>query len=334
MKNEKDYNSILVSVIMCVYNTDQRFLIDAVKSILAQTHSFLELIIVDDCSSLNLYDNIIFENNKIKILRNDKNYGPSFSRNRAIDVCKGEYIAIMDSDDISLPMRLEKQVAFMENNPDVVACGSWFKFIGDKSHEVKRNINDHEYYKCCLLFGNSPTILNPSVMIRKATLGKHKIRFDEKLRYGEDYKLWYELSKIGRVTNYEEILVFYRVHNNQATYKNHLVRRSAKSDSVVKKEMMNELGVELSPVEEDVLFNFIYSKKYNPNLYIKLLNRLLNANRTTKIYDQNKLMMRVHEQWILTIQNVKNPFKFICLFFSQKGMRKELIKIKVKQLFN
>lgn len=139
----------------------------------------------------------------------------------------------------------------MEDNPDVVVCGTWFKLIGDKTHEVKRVIDDNEHYRCCLLFGNSPTIINPSVVIRKDILDKCHIRFDEELRYGEDYKLWYQLSKIGRVTNLKEVLLYYRVHEKQATFNNSKNRQSAKSDNKVKQEMMDELGVNLSIDEQD-----------------------------------------------------------------------------------
>lgn len=326
-------NKILVSVIMCVYNTPQEFLLESVNSVLSQSHSNFELIIVDDNSSTYLFDNDVFKDNRIKIIHNDKNHGPSYSRNIAINTSKGKYIAILDSDDISLSTRLEKQVKFMEDNPDVVVCGTWFKFIGGKNHEVKRVIDDNEYYRCCLLFGNSPTIINPSVIIRKDVLDKHNIRFDEELRYGEDYKLWYQLSKLGRVTNLKEVLLYYRVHENQATFNNFKNRQSAKNDNKVKQEMMEELGVNLTLEEQDLLFNFIHSNKWNANKYIELLNRIVEANKKSKKYNQERLELRVHEQWISAIQNVKNPFKVIPLLTKQKGHRKEVLKIKLKQLF-
>ena len=330
---DNNFNSILVSVIMCVYNTPHDFLLESVNSVLSQTYDNFEFIIVDDYSSTDLYIDNVFKDNRIKIIRNDKNHGPSYSRNVAIDASRGKYIAILDSDDISLPTRLEKQVRFMEDNPDVAVCGTWFKFIGDKTHEVKRVIDDNEYYRCCLLFGNSPTMLNPSVMIRKEMLDKQRIRFDEELRYGEDYKLWYQLSKIGRVTNLKEILLYYRVHEKQATRSWQYTSKSNIKENRVEREILNELEVDFSSKEYDIFLTSFKSNYFKPIHYIQLLERLLNANKKSKIYNQEKLVIRVHEQWISVIQNIKNPFKFFKLFINQKGHRKEILKIKLKQFF-
>lgn len=327
-----NFNSVLVSVVMCVYNTPKEYLFDAVKSILNQTHNNLELIIVDDYSTADLYTDDIFKDKRITILKNDKNYGPSYSRNRALDIAKGKYIAIMDSDDISLPNRLEKQIEFMESNPDVVVAGSWFKYFGIKNRDIKRNVDDNEYYKCCLLFGNSPTVLNPSVMIRKEILDNNYIRYDEELRYGEDYKMWYQLSKLGRITNIKEVLVHYRTHEKQATHNYLQERKNDSTCNKVQSEMINELRLDLDEYEKDLFFNFIHAKKYNVNKYIEVLNKILEANKVTNIYKQDKLEQRVHEQWISAVQNVKNPFKIVPLIIKQKGKRKEILSIKLKQL--
>ena len=179
----------IVSVIMCVHNTKEDFLLEAVNSILGQTLSDLELIIIDDASTNDLFTNDVFKDERIKILKESINHGPAYCRNIGIRNSCGKYIAIMDSDDVALPNRLEAQVNFLEKNDEYVACGTWFKFIGEKDHEVKRLIDDNDYYRCSLLFGNVPTILNPSVMIKKIILSFNGISFDEQLIYGEDNKI-------------------------------------------------------------------------------------------------------------------------------------------------
>ena len=131
-------NSILVSVVMCVYNTPKDYLYEAVKSILNQTHENFEFFIVDDCSEEDLFKNTLFNDERISIIHLNKNSGPAVARNIAIDRAKGKYIAIMDSDDVSLPERFERQIAFMEKNADVVVCGSWFTQFGDKTNEVRK----------------------------------------------------------------------------------------------------------------------------------------------------------------------------------------------------
>lgn len=332
--NENKRKKPLVSVVMCVYNTPKDYLLDAVKSILKQTYSNFEFIIVDDCSSIDLFEDNIFKDERIILLKNDSNLGLSKSRNRGICISKGKYIAIMDSDDISLPTRIEKQVEYMENNPDVVVCGTWFMFFGIKNHEVKIDIDDNEYYRCCLIFGNSPTLRNPSTMIRKQVLVENNIKCDERFKlYSEDYKLWIQLSALGKITNYKEVLLYYRTHENQATHKNDVDRKSAVHDNIVKKEeILDKLHLELSNYEEDLFCNFTYAKHYNPVKYIAILNRLLEANKTSRVYKQDRLEKRVREQWISAIQHVNNPVKLTGLFINQKGHRKELLKIKLKQL--
>lgn len=316
---------------MCVYNTPQRFLLEAVKSIIDQTYKNIELIIVDDCSSNELFNDAIFKNKKIKIIRNKENHGPSYSRNRALTISNGEYIAIMDSDDISLPTRIEKQVKFMEENNHVVACGTWFKYIGSKNHEIKRCIDDNDYYRCCLLFGNSPTLLNSSVMIRKETIDKNGIKYDEQLRYGEDYKIWCQLSKLGVVTNYKEVLVYYRVHDSQMTRSKDYAARS-KFHSVGD-ELIKEIGADFTEEEKELFFNYFGNKRNNANRYSQLLDRLSFANRISNIYNQEKLELRIYEQWVFLVKSIKNPFKFFDFLLKQKGRRKEIIKIKKNQIF-
>lgn len=290
------FNDTLVTVVTCVYNSPILHLRQAVSSILSQTHKNFEYVIVDDCSDKDLYTDDIFSDNRISIIKLQHNMGPAAARNIAFDRAKGKYIAIMDSDDISLPKRFEKQVAFMEENPDVVACGTWFTQFGDKSNEVKRCIDDNEYYRCCLLFGNSPTILNPSVMLRASTMKEHQIRMDERLRKGEDYKLWVQLSQIGRCTNLHENLFQYRVHSSQTSQRLKTKDISA-YDWIVIKEQYDALGMVFTPEEEAIMHKDFRSSEVDPYIYWKILMKILEANTKSCFFAQEKLEKRVYEQW-------------------------------------
>ena len=114
-----------ISVIMSAYNSE-KFISKSIDSILAQTFKNFELIIIND-SSIDKTKDIIEtyrkKDKRIKIICNRQNLGPAKSRNRALKIAKGEYIAIMDSDDVSLPKRLEVQYHFLENNPDIFLIG-------------------------------------------------------------------------------------------------------------------------------------------------------------------------------------------------------------------
>ena len=310
-------NQILVSVIMCVYNTKIEYLLEAVNSILNQTHSNFELIIIDDCSNIDLFTDPVFLDKKIKILRNNINKGPAYSRNKGLDVAKGKYIAVMDSDDISRPLRLERQVAFLENNPNVFALGTWFSFFGDKNHEVKRVIDDNDYYRCCLLFGNIPTLLNPSVMIRKDALDSHCIRWNESLRISEDYLMWVQLAECGVVTKYKEVLLDYRSHINQSTSKVNKKRLNSNS-WIVKQYQLNKLGINATKKDTD-LISCSKAKSLKQLRQINaFVDKIITANNHIKYYEPTKFEIRCNEYIYSLIQKATNPFLFLILFFSKK----------------
>ncbi len=330
--NMKYINKILVSVIMCVYNTPKNYLVCAVKSILKQTHTNFELLIVDDCSNKDLYLDKLFTDRRITIIRNTENRGAAYSRNRALDIAKGKYIAIMDSDDYSLPTRFEEQIQFLEKNKDVVVCGTWFKHFGAKTNEVKREIDDNEYYRCCLLFSNYPTLLNPSTMIRKEIIDEHNIRYNDELRLGEDYCFWVDISRHGKITNLKKILVHYRIHESQITNNNARRRQSLLYDSLVRRIQINRLGLVLTDKEKEIVSKDFTDKKVKAKAYYQFLNRLSDANHESKYFDEGKLAIRVKEQWIKKIQATNNLFVLFDLFCSLRQERQTIISTKKAQI--
>lgn len=119
-----------VSVLMPVYKTNKEFLIESIKSIINQTFKDFELIILDDCPEDPREDVIkSFNDNRIKYYKNEKNLGISASRNKLIDLSLGEYLAVFDHDDISLPERLEKEAKYLDENKSVGVVSCQMKFI-------------------------------------------------------------------------------------------------------------------------------------------------------------------------------------------------------------
>ena len=114
-----------VSVLMPVYKTPELFLKEAIESILNQTFKDFEFLIIDDCPEDKTCENIIssFTDKRIKYIRNEINLGISGTRNRLLQIAKGKYIAVMDHDDVSLPERFEKQVAFLDAHPEIGVVG-------------------------------------------------------------------------------------------------------------------------------------------------------------------------------------------------------------------
>ena len=153
----------LISVVMPNYNTSLPFLEEAVNSILAQTYSNFEFIIVDDCSTDESYGFLqSLTDPRIRLIRNDENMGVTASLNKGFRLAKGTYIARMDSDDISFPTRFERQLAFMTENPDVIVCGTFAEEIGDRNGKRCRKIPNMEEYQCGVLFGNVFGLIHPT----------------------------------------------------------------------------------------------------------------------------------------------------------------------------
>lgn len=322
-------NNPQISVIMCVYNTKKELFYSAVKSILNQTFVNFELLIIDD-GSTTIYDDFPFADERIKFFKNIKNGGISFSRNVGLKNAKGKYVAIMDSDDIAKKERLLKQFEFMESNPDVVVCGSWFRFFGDKHHEVKRIIKNNEYYRCCLLFGNSPTILDPSTLIRKSVLDKNDIFYDESLKVGMDYLFWIRLSQYGKIVNYPEILMHYRIHNNQIT-KSDFYKKN-KINPFFFKYQLAKLNCSLNEDEINLFLSRLSYKKIDLLQFIELLNFIKSKNKSTHYFDDFELDKRCNEELRKVILFNKNIFWIIKYLFNRKTS-KLIFKTEFSRVF-
>lgn len=331
-----DLNDILISTIMCVFNTPVEYLKEAVRSILNQTHSNFELLIVDDCSDKYLFDDELFKDSRIKILKTNQNSGAACARNLALSVAKGKYVAIMDSDDESFPNRFEKQLKFMEDHEDVVACGTWFRYFGAKTREVRRVFNNNDYYRCCLLFGNTPTLLNPSVMIRRSILIENNIKYDERLRLGQDYGMWVDLSTCGTITNLNEILINYRVHENQVTFENHKKKQTLKYVALVKRKQLERMNAVLSEDDMHIFCDYDFiDRNVDPVNYAFVLSRILSSNENSHYFNQKELEKRTILQWNNKIKSINNPLLLIkCLFKIKDKRFKKVFKIKICQFFH
>ncbi|MGV3004502.1 glycosyltransferase [Aerococcus urinaeequi] len=204
----------LVSVIMSNYNTPEEYLYSSIESILNQTYQNFEIIIIDDASELPLTETLKkYNDQRIHIFENSENKGLAANLNTAIKCANGEYIARMDTDDISLPNRLQKQVDYLEDHPEVGVLGTSAIFFGQRKR-IKKVINSHEKIKTSLLFQNQ--MLHPSVMMRK-NLFNNSEAYDISFTTSQDYELWSRLIWETKFHNLPDILLKYRTHGGQLT---------------------------------------------------------------------------------------------------------------------
>jgi glycosyltransferase involved in cell wall biosynthesis len=201
-----------ISVLMPVYNSE-KYVDEAIKSILDQTFGDFELVIIND-GSTDLTAEIVrgFNDRRIKFIDNKINKGLISVLNQGLELVEGEYVARMDADDISMPTRFEEQVDFFSKNPDVSILGTWLeRFEG--AHGI---INPPSNIGLWELYEYNP-ILHPSVMWRRADLEKHNLRYDPDYVAAEDYELWVRASRYLKIANIPKVLGRYRSHGESAS---------------------------------------------------------------------------------------------------------------------
>ncbi len=209
-----------VTVLMSVYN-GEKYLREAIDSILNQTFRDFEFLIINDGSTDRTIEILrSYHDRRIKIINNERNMGLTKSLNKGLKMARGEYIARMDADDISLPNRLDKQLAVMEknNNIGVVAC--WLKIIDDNNNEIRpwhadRESNSPEEIYYTLFFENC--IAHSSVLFNKKIVLKIG-GYDESFKKSQDYELWTRLSKITKITKIKDALVVRRKHSGNISF--------------------------------------------------------------------------------------------------------------------
>lgn len=197
-----------VSVLMPVYNTHPEHLREAMDSILAQTFTDFEFLILNDCSTDSGVEEVVksYHDPRIIYAVNDHNLGISGSRNRLIDMARGEYLAVMDHDDFSFPDRLEKEAAFLDTHPDVGIVGSLVESMANG--EVKpRPADDVGIKKMLMIHCN---LSHPSCMIRKSVLDEYGIRYEALYSPAEDYALFARLMPVTQFAILQEPLFRYR----------------------------------------------------------------------------------------------------------------------------
>jgi glycosyltransferase involved in cell wall biosynthesis len=213
-------HSPLVSVLMPVYNAES-YLAEAIESILKQTFTDFEFIIVDDGSSdgsLSILQEFAQKDARIRLISKE-NKGISQSRNQLLDLAQGKYLAWMDSDDISLPNRFELMVSWLTANPDHIALGCKTIFIDSEGCNICiwDAPSDHSGIDSWHISGKGGAIVFPSSLMLRETVMLVD-GFDEKLTGAEDLDLFLRLAEKGKIANVDTVLYKYRQHTKSISH--------------------------------------------------------------------------------------------------------------------
>lgn len=201
-----------VTVLMPVYNGEP-YLRAAIDSILNQSFTDFEFLIINDGSTDQSLKTIkSCKDRRIRLVNQRSNQGLIATLNRGFAVAKGRLIARMDCDDISMPERLSKQVAFMEEHPEVGVCGSWIEYFMGKELVMNFPVSHEEIVQAMPYFN---PMAHPTLVIRREVLQTQSVLFDAAYPHVEDYELWTRLAQVTRFANLPEVLLKYRIHPEQ-----------------------------------------------------------------------------------------------------------------------
>lgn len=314
-----------ISVIMPVYNTGETFLREAVDSILNQSFSDFEFIIINDGSENNVEEVIkSYDDKRIIYIKNQNNIGIVKTLNNALKIARGKYIARMDSDDISYPQRFETQHNFMENNPDCGVCGTNILIKSKDKCEISDYKSTHNEIVLSMLFKGCH-FCHPTVFIRKEVLDKNDLKYKEEDIHAEDYGLWLNLMEKTRFHNLEDILITYRLHDKNIS----VVYNDIQDKTLVQLMMKFQkkcLGLKTDNLKEP-FFKIIKNKKLSSSELDRVLDYYLELFDTKeifeeKIYTKNQVLGLCKK----AIFNTKPDLKFFFVILKPKLIRNLVLR--------
>lgn len=286
-----------VSILMPMYNSE-KYIKESINSILNQEYKNFELIIVDD-GSIDSSIEIVKEYNdsRIKLYENIENKGLPYTRNKLLSLATGEYIALLDSDDIALKNRIKAQVEFLEENKNIDIVGSsaiiFGKYKIEKASKVITGIDD---IKCNLMFGNC--MLNSTIMMRKEFIEKNNLLYRKECIVCQDYSFFVDAALVGNIENMNISTIKYRTGHENIT------KKSKTKNIKLRKNILKEIGVRsfkgngffLDETEYELISKYIWEKseniEYNYNEFnelIKILNKVIVINKDKKFLNQDAL---------------------------------------------
>ena len=318
-----------VTVLMSVYNNETT-VAAAIDSILNQTFTDFEFIVIDDCStdnSLNVIKN--FSDKRIRLIENRSNIGLTKSLNKGLDAAAGIYIARMDSDDISEIFRLEKQVVFMEENKDFILIGSSYRII-NKGREIIREVlynssPEKIYYD--LLFQNM--FAHASVIFR-LDKARELGGYNENYRFAQDYDFWCRLASRGKIWVIPDILISWTQDDRNISGTN--LSEQQKVSQKVFNDNFKKLNISEAGLKELQYFHNFYDNhffKIPGNKIQKAFNSLKYANlelikNAPLFYDRKNLISAAYDTLIYLVASL----------YKNNINKRQVVKFLIRNLFD
>ena len=302
---------------MPVFNAE-KFLREAIDSIIDQSFTNWELLIIND-GSTDSSESIIqsYTDKRIQYYKNDQNIGLISTLNKGIGLCTGNYIARMDADDISEKDRFKAQLAFLEKNEDYAMCGSYAKVIDENNNETGKilNLQTNDFLQINLLF--SVPFIHPSMMFRSKVLKNNY--FDPEYKHAEDYELWCRIANNYKIANIPDYLLRYRWHMNNVSVTYSEIQENIKN-KIICRELQN---IELQPSEKELRLHKITFQQFEAKAKIEKqkfeyysqldswFRKIIDSNKKKQKYNESSLIAFLWSRWIVLCISQKKYSK-IC----------------------
>lgn len=300
-----------VTVAIPVYN-DEKYLREAIDSILHQTYKDFILLIINDGSTDSSQDIIAsYTDKRIKLINHPCNMGRPAARNTALEAADTEYLAWMDADDISLPNRLQKQIAFLDSHPKISVCGSRVRYF----HEM-RGTSHHPATSSGILATTlfHPAIANPSAVMRLSSIRQKNIFYDVRFKRAEDFSFWTDFFLVHSLNGFivPDILLKYRVFSRPSNPVWHL--------KVIQDKVLPAIHMNYTVSEAEIHAGLVVEnhtsliKKYGLENIFNWLERLNGHCQQQKLTFSPIVTSLIHAYAERLIAAAPNPLQALCLY--------------------
>ncbi|HEY1047335.1 MAG TPA: glycosyltransferase [Bacteroidia bacterium] len=306
----------LISVLLPVYNSG-KYLSKAIESVLNQTYSNFELLLIND-GSTDSSKKIVesFSDPRIRFIDNPGNKGLIYVLNQGLSLAEGKYIARMDADDICYPDRFQKQIDFLEQHQDHGICGTHIRVI-DGGEIIKRPLTDEDLR--WWIFKGSP-LAHPSVMMKKEIFVNHGLQYNTEAYLVEDFDLWWRMSLHCKMANLDEVLLAYRIHSEQESSK-----AVKQSENLYKNlnEFIENIGISTQVYSSKFISDALSKNiKFVPKTFIlqyKFFSDLLLSKQALTYFGKESINKKFEECAVFSLSNLNHfSMKLTHLIFDKK----------------
>ena len=285
-----------VSVVMAIRN-EEEYGPAAIRSILDQSFTDFEFIIIDDASTDStpqMLQSFARQDDRIQILTNEQNLTVPRSANLGLKIARGEYIARMDADDYSYPHRFADQVAFLDANPDHIIVGGGIEHIDADGKVLRTFDRGSDWWEFEWVSFFRPPLAQPSAMFRTDAVRKHRLYYDNEFDRAADFEYWQRILQFGKGCELPGIFIQYRLHNRNVSIvfsdKQHdSARRAGKKNAKLR-------FPDIPPEQIDTLFGFLHATRAEFRLKqaIHTVERMQSAfvTRNSLSTEQNRDLQR------------------------------------------